>query len=148
MSAKKTLLIMRHAKSDWETGEADHERPLNAKGRRQSPSMGNNIRKLNFTPDLILSSDSVRTKETWQFAEPNLSKDIEGDLNIQFLAELYAPSIGSFQSAAANVPDSIEKLMMLSHNPGCDMVVEFLSGEPVMMSTANAALALPTLAVM
>jgi phosphohistidine phosphatase len=34
------LLIMRHGKSDWEGGVADHERPLAPRGVRAAQSMG------------------------------------------------------------------------------------------------------------
>ena len=137
---QKTLLIMRHAKSDWNTGEADHGRPLNQRGRNQAPIMGANIRALNFVPELILSSDSKRTQQTLDFVLPNLSDNLPDEINTKYLAELYAPDVGSFQEAATQAPDNISKLMMLSHNPGCDMIVQFLSGQRVMMKTANAAL--------
>ncbi|MCH5374620.1 MAG: histidine phosphatase family protein, partial [Planctomycetes bacterium] len=37
----KTLLILRHAKSSWgDPSLADHDRPLNARGKRDAPRMG------------------------------------------------------------------------------------------------------------
>ena len=37
----KTLLILRHAKSAWgNPGLPDHERPLNKRGKRDAPRMG------------------------------------------------------------------------------------------------------------
>ena len=43
--APRTLLIVRHAKSDWEAGAPDHERPLNARGRREAPELGRGSRR-------------------------------------------------------------------------------------------------------
>jgi len=40
----KRLIFMRHAKSDWALGLPDRDRPLNARGRRSAPVMGDWLR--------------------------------------------------------------------------------------------------------
>jgi phosphohistidine phosphatase len=41
----KSLLILRHAKSSWKHPElTDHERPLNKRGKRDAPRMGELLR--------------------------------------------------------------------------------------------------------
>ena len=61
----KTLLILRHAKSDWETPDvADHDRPLNGRGKRDAPRMGRLLRDENLVPDLIISSTAKRARKT------------------------------------------------------------------------------------
>lgn len=66
-----TLLLIRHAKSDW--GDAslpDHERPLNARGRRDAPRMGRWIAEMGFAPQEVLCSDALRTRETLDLMLP------------------------------------------------------------------------------
>jgi hypothetical protein len=63
----KSLLLLRHAKSSWKHSDRidDFDRHLSSKGRRVAHNVGNSLRKLNVEfPDLILSSPSVRTRET------------------------------------------------------------------------------------
>jgi phosphohistidine phosphatase SixA len=64
---RRRLMIMRHAKSSWK-GQVptDHDRPLNTRGRRDAVRVGKRLAKLGWVPDLVVSSDSRRTRETWE----------------------------------------------------------------------------------
>ena len=65
----KTLLVLRHAKSSWSNIRLDdHERPLNARGERDGPRMGELIRSHRLTPDVIISSDATRAQSTAESA--------------------------------------------------------------------------------
>jgi phosphohistidine phosphatase len=64
----RTLLIVRHAKSDWEAGAPDHERPLNGRGRREAPELGRRLSRAGLRPDLVVCSDAARAQETWRLA--------------------------------------------------------------------------------
>ncbi len=60
-----TLVLMRHAKSDWsEAGLSDHDRPLNARGKRDAPEMAKWMHNHLGIPDLILASTATRVAET------------------------------------------------------------------------------------
>lgn len=66
-----TLLLIRHAKSDWgDPSRPDHERPLNARGRRDAPRMGAWIAAQGLVPSEVLCSDAVRTRETLELMLP------------------------------------------------------------------------------
>ena len=61
-----TLILIRHAKSDWDDPRlTDHQRPLNARGRRAAPRVGAWIADMGLTPQQALVSDAMRTRETW-----------------------------------------------------------------------------------
>jgi phosphohistidine phosphatase len=61
----KTPLVLRHAKSSWsDPAVADHERPLNTRGRRDAPRMGAFVREHGLIPDAVISSDAVRARLT------------------------------------------------------------------------------------
>ena len=61
----KTLFLIRHAKSSWDdTALPDKDRPLNDRGRRDAPKMGERLAKRDVKPDLILSSPAVRALRT------------------------------------------------------------------------------------
>ena len=60
----KTLLVLRHGKSDWSTGLEDFHRPLVSRGRLGSRKMGGWIRHQDLLPDTVLSSPAERARMT------------------------------------------------------------------------------------
>ena len=62
-----TLIVMRHAKSSWKTAEPDHRRPLSPRGVRDATVAGGIL--AGYRLDRVLSSSSMRTRQTWQTAE-------------------------------------------------------------------------------
>jgi len=63
--AMKTLLLLRHAKSSWKHPElADHDRPLNKRGKRTAPRVSALLQDEDLIPDLILCSPAVRAHTT------------------------------------------------------------------------------------
>ena len=60
----KRLYIVRHAKSSWKTDLNDFNRPLNKRGKKSAPDMGERLKKLKVMPDLILSSPALRAITT------------------------------------------------------------------------------------
>jgi len=131
------LIVMRHAKSSWNSdAPTDHRRPLNKRGRRDAPRIGERLRQLGWLPDLVLSSDSTRTRQTWQGLASALGDDIE----VEFTRELYHGGHHALMEAIAAVPTSVRTLLVLGHNPSWEEAVEWLTGEDTPMTTANAAL--------
>ena len=61
----KTLLILRHAKSSHGNESfSDHDRPLNQRGQRDAPRIGELLSAENLLPDLIVSSTARRAHDT------------------------------------------------------------------------------------
>ena len=82
---KRKLIIMRHAKSSWNNAHlSDHERPLNGRGRRSAPQVAQQLSAGNHQPEIIFSSDSTRTTETWLLMQDELDH-----LPATYLRELY-----------------------------------------------------------
>src|SRR5689334_13732267 len=70
-SSMHQLLLLRHAKSSWDDPKLpDHERPLNARGRRAAAAMRGAMRELGLTPDIVLVSPARRTMQTLEILEP------------------------------------------------------------------------------
>ncbi len=129
----KTLFILRHAKSSWDFPElSDFARPLNERGEKAAPFMGELMKVKNLVPDLIVSSPAERAKQT-----ATLVKDAaELDAEIQFNHKIYEASPQSLLYLIAEFEDEFDSVMIVGHNPGFESLVRILSGENPGMPTA------------
>ncbi len=133
----RRLIVMRHAKSSWNSpGHSDHERPLNGRGRRDAPKIGAALVERGWTPELVLSSDAQRTRETFA----GMSEFFPSAMEARYLPSFYHAGLGAAQGELPAVPDQVACLLVLGHNPGWEDLVDWLAGEDIVMKTANAAL--------
>jgi phosphohistidine phosphatase len=66
-----TLILTRHAKSDWGTPALpDYDRPLNDRGRRSAPVLGRWLAERGWRPEEVMLSGARRTVETWEGMAP------------------------------------------------------------------------------
>ena len=129
----KTLLILRHAKSSWKHPElADHERPLNKRGQHDAPKIGSLLVDRELLPQLILSSTSIRTRQT---AEALIqTSGFSG--KVEFLDSLYMAEPPAYLKALRALPDDLERVLVIGHNPGLEGLVQLLGGQIVALPTA------------
>ncbi|MDX1687314.1 MAG: histidine phosphatase family protein [Candidatus Promineifilaceae bacterium] len=137
----KTLLILRHGKSSWANLYlADHDRPLKARGKRDAPRMGRLLKEEELTPDLIISSTAERALATAELAA--LACDYEGE--IETTRDFYHAAPEAYLERLQELPDEIERVMVVGHNPGLAELVAELTGEAERFPTAALAqVALP-----
>ena len=129
----KTLLLLRHAKSNWDNSElADHDRPLNGRGRRDAPRMGQLLAQHDLTPDLIVTSAARRAATTADLVA--LAAEYSGD--IQYTDELYLADPETFLDVARDTPDEVARLLLIGHNPGIEELVSQLAERDETMPTA------------
>jgi phosphohistidine phosphatase len=132
----KTLLLMRHAKSSWDSGDLpDHDRPLNARGERTAPSMALLLREAGLAPRLILSSTALRARET-AFA---VARAYDWKPEIRLQHELYMAEPATILAQVASAPDDVEQLVVVGHNPGMEDLVSDLAVMRQSMPTAGIA---------
>lgn len=131
------LIVMRHAKSSWDDATlADHERPLNARGRRDAPRIAGALIERGWWPEVVLASDSARTRETWERMVPLATLMPE----VHWLPELYHAGLRATLGALDHLPPDTSDVLVLGHNPGWEHVVEAFGGRWERMPTAAAAL--------
>ena len=129
------LIIMRHAKSSWSDASLeDHDRPLNKRGRRDAPRIAQELHDREWIPDRIRVSTSKRTLETLELMEA-----ISGNSTIDAEPSLYYSNISTLLQAVEEVEGG-KTTMILSHNPGSEILVHQLSNRLEVMPTAAAAL--------
>jgi phosphohistidine phosphatase len=129
----KTLLLLRHAKSDWRNPElADHDRPLNKRGKRDAPRMGRLLLDENLLPDLIITSTAQRARDT-AAAVVAVSKYAG---KIKASRGFYLAGPEAYIKVLRVVPDTCRRVMIVGHNPGLEALLELLAGTPTILPTA------------
>ena len=120
----KELLLLRHGKSDWNTDTTDFYRPLNKRGNRNAQQIGEWLIEQNLVPDLIVCSPAIRALTTAQIAceTMGLSAQI-----IQTEKSIYEASLADLLQVLKNIPDSIQRLLMVGHNPGFEYLLTNLA---------------------
>ncbi|MBL7858657.1 MAG: histidine phosphatase family protein [Cyclobacteriaceae bacterium] len=124
----KTLYLVRHAKSSWaDPDQADFERPLNERGKRDAPRMAKRLKEKEIHPDLIFSSPAKRALSTSKRMAKILKYPKDG---IKTDQKLYHASDDTLLSMIQNLKDKFECVVIVGHNPGLtDFVNSFLSEE-------------------
>ena len=118
----KSIVIARHAKSDWSTGMSDHERPLNGRGREDAPRMGKALEEIGFRPDILLSSTAVRARNTAEI----VARVLGFHLGVRTDAKLYDCEANYAISVFQRLPDTVENAALFGHNPILELVVASL----------------------
>ncbi len=112
----KQLVIVRHAKSSWDDMSLDdHDRPLNKRGHRNGPDMGNRMKERNIIPDLMITSSARRAMDTCSYLAGALGYS-ESDIIVD--PALYHSSTSEIFKVIRAVDDSVNTLYIFGHNPG------------------------------
>ena len=132
----KTLFLLRHAKSSWDNFDlADFDRPLNERGLKAAPLIGELIYEKQFQPDLIISSPAKRAKQTAILTRASAQLESE----IEYDERIYEASSRRLLQIISEQKDKVESLMLVGHNPGFEDLLKNLTGEFREMKTANLA---------
>ncbi len=133
----RRLIVMRHAKSSWDANvSTDHARPLNKRGQRDAPAIARRLVDLAWQPDLVLSSDAARTRETFAL----MSTALDRVARVEYFSAFYNDGFAALRATVPEVPEVFGTVLALGHNPCWEEAVHWLSGESIVMTTANCAL--------
>jgi phosphohistidine phosphatase len=129
----KTLFLLRHAKSSWKQPELnDHDRPLNKRGKREAPLVGKYLKEHDLIPDLILSSTARRARDTAQATAEESGYTGE----IEYNKDLYLSDTACYLDILQYLPDSVNRVLVVGHNPDMDDFLTLLTDVNEHMTTA------------
>ncbi len=121
----KTLLFLRHGKSDWDADfSTDHERPLAGRGRSAAATMGRFIAACGVLPDRIVTSTAERARTTVEIAMA------EGGWTapVRETRALYMASPADLLVQIRAEDDDADVLLLVGHEPTWGMMVSRLIG--------------------
>jgi phosphohistidine phosphatase len=136
MEDRRTLILLRHGKSDWSGGEPDSERPLAARGRRQAAEAGRWLAGHVDDLDLAVVSPAERARSTWAIA----SGELAAPPRVELEDRVYAASGGTLLDVVRSLSDELRTVVLVGHNPGLEDLAARLTGEWVEMPTSALAL--------
>ncbi|WJX27398.1 hypothetical protein P8452_16217 [Trifolium repens] len=144
-SISRRLILLRHAESSWEPSIRDHDRPLSKSGKEDAVSVSLKLQQLGWIPELILSSDATRTKETLKIMQEQVQELLEAE--VHFVSSFYSIAAMDGQTAdhlqkviCRYSSDEILTVMCMGHNRGWEEAASMFSGASVELKTCNAAL--------
>jgi phosphohistidine phosphatase len=120
----KTLTLLRHAKSSWKVGDlSDRDRPLNARGKRDAPIMGERLKTKDIRPSLIVSSPATRAWHTAKIIADSINYPREF---LQRDDRLYLASVDAIIDVIEDQDSGFNHIMVVGHNPGMTEFANFL----------------------
>ena len=118
------LTLLRHAKSSLaHLGQADIDRPLNDRGKRDALAIGRHMASLNLEPQLVLCSPARRAKDTWEI----VAKKLKTSPAIKI-----EPNIYDFGDGAALMEllrrqgRDAKSILLVGHNPSVEGLAQKL----------------------
>lgn len=121
----KELFLIRHAKSDWSFDLTDIDRPLNSRGNKDAPEMAKRLSTYGTIPQLIITSNAKRTKETAGYFMEEL------DLAANKLMEdphIYEAHYETLLLVINQLDNQYDRIAIIGHNPGMSVISSYLSG--------------------
>ncbi len=120
----RTVTLLRHGKSSRSDPTlADLDRPLAPRGERASRRIAKYIRRKKIRPALVLCSPSLRTRQTLEAIAPSLGKGCSAEL----VPQLYAASERELLERLQALPESVDSVMLIGHNPGLHELARLLA---------------------
>ncbi len=122
---RRTLLLLRHAKSAW-PDVPDHERPLARRGQRDAPFMGRWLRAAGYIPDRVVCSTARRAAQTWQLVQPEL----KSASSAVFDDRLYDADAVELLDVIRRAPAPVRTLLVVGHDPALPGLARALTETP------------------
>ena len=121
----RRLLLLRHAKSAWDTDAAhDFERPLARRGRRDAPRIGDWLsQRAQLHPELVIASPAERTRETALLVLAAIDRNTA---DITWDQRVYGATSGELIQVLSEAPPGTGNVMLVGHNPGLELLLRVL----------------------
>lgn len=109
--ASKTLILMRHAKSSWQTTGPDFRRPLNERGQLDAAEAGRIL--AGYSLDVALISEAVRAERTWAAAEAAGASCPD----VRYTEAIYHAWPNELLAMINDLPEDASTALMIGHQP-------------------------------
>ena len=126
-----TLLLLRHAKSDWPNNVQDIDRPLTERGIKDLATVSQRLKEHNYRPDRLITSNALRATTTAK----SFAKTLEVNLHVE--PHLYNMETKDALAYIRSTDENVKNLMLVGHNPTWEFLVKYFTGEYITMPTCT-----------
>ncbi len=120
----RTLLLLRHGKSDWTQFTRDFQRPLKRRGIRGAQAIGKWLLQHQLIPDYLISSPAVRALHTAELVSQAVGLD-QGIITQE--PDIYEASVRDLLAVLSGIPSHTQCVMLVGHNPGLEDLILHLA---------------------
>jgi phosphohistidine phosphatase len=121
----KSLLLLRHGKSDWNADyDNDHDRPLAKRGIKSAKLIGRFLTRMEQIPDRVLTSSAARARGTAELA----IKVGGWSCPVEVVPDFYGAGTDEVLERVRACADSVKTLLIVGHEPTWLMLVARLTG--------------------
>lgn len=126
-SSLKIIYLARHAKSSWSSSaQTDYDRPLSERGLIDVANMGAELNKLNWKPELVISSPALRAKKTCRILCESMGYSLD---QISWDKNIYAAYMVTLLHILSRQSEFTKSVMVVGHNPSMEDLLLHLCGE-------------------
>ncbi len=118
----KQLILLRHAKSDWNAHTNDFDRPLKKRGRQNAKQIGLWLETQELLPDLVISSPAQRALDTAIIICNSLEIATDSILTDE---SIYAADLSDLLQIVSSIHDSVQRCLLVGHNPGLEELLRY-----------------------
>ena len=119
----RTLILLRHAKSDYPSGVADIDRPLAPRGERDAAAAAWWLRTGYPVIDEVLVSPAVRAQQTWGYVAVGVEAG-----SVRTDDRIYADWGERLPAVVADLDPGTNTALIVGHNPGIEELARALAG--------------------
>lgn len=118
----RELILLRHAHAEPPApGQEDFDRPLSLQGKAEAEAAGRWLKQHGYTPDRVVCSSALRTRETTEQAMAFL-----GFVETRHEPRIYDATPGRLMQVIDENRD-VTRLLLVGHNPGFEQLAALLS---------------------
>ena len=141
----RTLILLRHGKSDWNTGADDFDRPLKKRGKNASTLVGKWLKTHDQVPDFIIASSAKRAMQTAELASEAMGVRKQ---DIYSRKHIYLATPEDLLYVLEDCPEQARRVMLVGHNPGLEELLYYLVNGRLTIPDDGKILPTATLAIM
>ena len=119
----RTLILLRHGKSDWSTDKDDFDRPLKKRGKNASRQVGEWLSENKRVPDFAITSPAKRAMQTARIACKAMGINQE---DIYSRKHIYLATPEELLYVLEDCPAQAQCVMLVGHNPGLEELLYYL----------------------
>jgi phosphohistidine phosphatase len=125
--AGRTLLLLRHGKTEQGPDLDDVNRTLAPRGRRDAAAVGRWLSDHDLRPDLVACSVALRTRQTWDAVSGAL--DAGDPPPVDYHERIYNADLDALFQVLRDTPSDVGTLLVVGHNLGMPRLAVALDGQ-------------------